>query len=190
MRKTVLYMQSTLNGQGADPDNAMEWATVDAGTWGVTHELTATCGAVVIGGRLYEEFLDFWPAAVTSEAVSADARRLAGWFRDTDKLVLSRTIEAPDDSWPRTEIVRDVEALRERLDAVDGNVFVTGGIGVASTLAGAGLLDELLLHLNPRTIGEGRPLLSDALELRLLEARPLDSGVVVLHYAVEHEEAR
>jgi len=190
MRKTVLYMQSTLNGQGADPDNAMEWATVDAGTWGVTHELTATCGAVVIGGRLYEEFLDFWPAAVTSEAVSADARRLAGWFRDTDKLVLSRTIEAPDDTWPRTEIVRDVEALRDRLGAVEGNVFVTGGIGIASTLAGAGLLDELLIHLNPRTIGEGRPLLSDTLELRLLEARPLESGVVVLHYAVEHEEAR
>ena len=190
MRKTVLYMQSTLNGHGADPDNAMEWATVDAGTWGVTNELTATCDAVLIGGRLYEEFLDFWPAAVTSEAVSADARRLARWFVETDKLVLSRTIEAPDETWPRTEIVRDLDALRERLDAVDGTVFVTGGIGLASALAGAGLLDELLLHLNPRTIGEGRLLLSDALELRLLEARPLESGVVVLHYAVEQEEAR
>ena len=39
-------------------------------------------------------------------------------------------------------------------------------------------------------IGEGSPLLADPLDLRLLEARPLDSGVVVLHYAVEHEEAR
>ena len=75
MRKIILYMQSTLDGRGADPENAMEWATVDAGTWAVTHELTATCDTVVIGRRLYEEFLGFWPAAVTSEAVSPDARR-------------------------------------------------------------------------------------------------------------------
>jgi dihydrofolate reductase len=190
MRKTILYMQSTLNGHGADPGNTMEWATVDAGTWAVTNELTPQCEAVLIGGRLYEEFLDYWPAAETSDAASPDARRLAAWFRQTDKLVLSRTIEAPDERWPRTEIIGDVEALRKRLDAVDGTVFVTGGIGLGSALARAGLLDELLIHVNPRTIAEGRPLLSDELELRLLEARPLESGVVVLHYAVEHEEAR
>ena len=190
MRKIILYMQSTLDGRGADPENAMEWATVDAGTWAVTHELTATCDTVVIGRKLYEEFLGFWPAAVTSEAASPDARRLARWFRDTDKLVLSSTLQAPDPAWPRTAIAADVEELRALLDAPGGNVFVTGGVGVASALARAGLLDELLIHLNPRTIGDGRPLFADALELRLLEARPLESGVVVLHYAVDDEEAR
>ena len=190
MRKIVLYMQSTLDGQGADPENTMEWATVDAGTWAVTHELTATCDTAIIGRRLYEEFLDFWPAAVTSEAVSPDARRLARWFRDTVKLVLSRTLETPDAAWPNTEVVRDLGALWARLDAPGGNLFVAGGIGLANALARAGLLDELWIHVNPRTIGDGRPLLADALELRLLEARPLDSGVVVLHYAVQKEEVR
>ena len=190
MRKAILSMQSTLDGQGADPGNTMEWATVDAGTWAVTHEITATCDTAVIGRRLYEEFLDFWPAAVTSEAVSPDARRLARWFRDTDKLVLSRTLEAPDPAWPNTEILAGAEALRERLAAPGGNVFVAGGIGLAAELAGLGLLDELVVHVNPRTLGEGRPLLAGGLELRLLEARPLASGVVVLHYAVDKEEVR
>ena len=190
MRKAILSMQSTLDGQGADPGNTMEWATVDAGTWAVTHELTATCDAAIIGRRLYEEFLGFWPAAVTSEAVSPDTRRLARWFRDTEKLVLSRTLEAPDAAWPNTKIVADSEALRARMAAPGGNLFVAGGIGLAGELARLGLLDELWIHVNPRTLGDGRPLLAGGLELRLLEARPLESGVVVLHYAVENEEVR
>jgi len=190
MRKAILYMQSTLDGQGADTGNTMTWATVDPGVWAVTHELTATCDIAVMGRRLYEEFLGFWPAAVTSKAASPDARRLARWFRDTDKLVLSRTLDAPDAAWANTEIVTDVEALRARLAAPGGNAFVAGGIGLAGALAGAGLLDELVVHLNPRTLGDGRPLLTGGLELRLLEARPLPSGVVVLHYGVEKEEVR
>jgi dihydrofolate reductase len=190
MRRIVLYMQQTLNGHGADPANAMEWANVTSQTWAFARELTATCDTAIIGRRLYREFLGVWPAAVTNEAASPDMRRLARWFRDADKLVLTRTLGAPDPVWPNTELVRDVEDLRGRLDGPGKDLFVAGGIGIASALARAGLLDELWIHLNPATIGEGRPLLSDALDLRLLEARPLDSGVVVLHYAVEHEEAR
>jgi dihydrofolate reductase len=190
MRKIVLYMQSTLDGRGADPGNTMEWATVDGDTWAFAHELTARCDAALTGRVLYEEFLGVWPDAAENDAASPDMRRLARWLRDTDKLVLSRTREAPDPTWPNTEIVHDVEELRARRDQPGKDIFVAGGIGIASTLARAGLLDEVWIHLNPRTIGEGRPLLSDALELRLLEARPLDSGVVVLHYAVEKEEVR
>jgi dihydrofolate reductase len=190
MRKIVLYMQATLDGQGADPGNTMEWATVDGGTWTFAHELTARCDAALIGRGLYDEFLGVWPHAAENEAASPDMRRLARWLRDADKLVLSRTREAPDPIWPNTEIVRDVEDLRARLERPGKDIFVAGGIGIASALARAGLLDELWILLNPRTIGEGRPLLSDPLELRLLEARPLASGVVVLHYAVEKEEVR
>jgi dihydrofolate reductase len=117
-------------------------------------------------------------------------RKLARWLRDTEKLVLTRTLEAPDPAWPNTTFVRDAEALRALRDGPGEDLLVAGGIGIAGALARAGLLDELWIHLNPAVIGEGRPLLADPLDLRLLEARPLDSGVVVLHYAVEHEEAR
>jgi dihydrofolate reductase len=190
MRRIVLYMQQTLDGQGADPANTMEWANVTPQTWDFVDELTATCDATVIGRGLYREFLGVWPAAATSDAASPGMRKLARWLRDTEKLVLSRTLEAPDPAWPNTTLVRDAEALRALRDRPGEDLFVAGGIGVAGALARAGLLDELWIHLNPAVIGEGRPLLADPLDLRLLEARPLDSGVVVLHYAVEHEEAR
>ena len=52
------------------------------------------------------------------------------------------------------------------------------------------LVDELTATCDTAVIGEGAALLADPLDLRLLEARPLESGVVVLHHAVEHEEAR
>ena len=190
MRRIVLYMQQTLDGQGADPANTMEWANVTQQTWDFVDELTATCDATVIGRGLYEEFLGVWPAAATSDAASPGMRKLARWLRDADKHVLTRTLDAPDPVWPNTTFVRDLEELRALRDAPGQDLFVAGGIGIANALARAGLLDELWLHVNPEVIGAGRPLLSEPLGLRLLEARPLESGVVVLHYAVEHEEAR
>ena len=190
MRKIVLYMQQTLDGRGADPANTMEWANVSRQTWDFADELTATVDTAVIGRGLYEEFLGVWPAAATSDAASPGMRKLARWFCDHEKLVLTRTLEAPDPVWPNTTFLRDVEELRARRDGEGGDLFVTGGIGIANALAAAGLLDELWLHVNPSVIGDGRALLAEPLDLRLLEARPLDSGVVVLHYAVEHEETR
>ena len=154
MRRIVLYMQQTLDGQGADPANTMEWATVSRETWDFVDEITATCDTTVIGRRLYEEFLGVWPEAATSDAASPGMRKLARWLRDHDKLVLTRTLDAPDPAWANTTFVRDLDELRAHRD------------------------------------GDGRALLAAPLDLRLLEARPLESGVVVLHYAVEHEEAR
>ena len=190
MRRIVLYMQQTLDGQGADPANTMEWANVTQQSWDFVDELTATCDTTVIGRGLYQEVLGVWPAAATNGAASPGMRKLARWLRDADKRVLTRSLDAPDPIWPNTTFVRDLAELRALREAPGKDLFVAGGIGIADALARAGLLDELWLHVNPAVLGAGRPLLSAPLDLRLLEARPLESGVVVLHYAVEHEEAR
>jgi dihydrofolate reductase len=47
------------------------------------------------------------------------------------------------------------------------------------------LVDEVRIGLNPVVLGSGTPFFKDSphrLTMQLLEARPLKSGVVILHY--------
>ena len=71
-----------------------------------------------------------------------------------------------------------------RLKQQDGNdVFIFGGANLASTLADKGLVDEYRLGLNPILLGSGNPLfkrMPHRLPLRLLEARPIKTGCVIL----------
>lgn len=56
------------------------------------------------------------------------------------------------------------------------------------TLARAGLIDEYHLIVYPLVLGSGKRVFPDdaRLTLRLVEARPLPTGVVLMHYTVEH----
>ena len=60
-----------------------------------------------------------------------------------------------------------------------------GGPTLASAFIQAGLVDEFRLALHPVVLGGGTPFfppLEDRLDLRLLEARTFQSGVVYLRY--------
>ena len=67
----------------------------------------------------------------------------------------------------------------------DGNLFVFGSADLSKTLMNEGLFDEYRLGIAPVIYGNGRPLFGDGLklqELKLLEARPLSNGCVILRY--------
>ncbi|MGH8247577.1 MAG: dihydrofolate reductase family protein, partial [Gammaproteobacteria bacterium] len=62
---------------------------------------------------------------------------------------------------------------------------IFGSANLSSTLMRHGLIDEYRLGLNPLILGGGNPLFKsnpDRMRLKLLEAMPLKSGVVILRY--------
>lgn len=68
----------------------------------------------------------------------------------------------------------------------EGNIFVFGSGILSEQLMNAGLFDEYRLVVVPVILGKGRRLFTDALnyqELKLLEARTLKTGGVLLRYA-------
>ena len=182
MRKIVLYMMSTLDGRGADPGNEMYWAKVTEQTWEFVAEMREKCDAALLGGNLYREFLDYWPAVAEDESNAPDLLTLARWMAASEKFVLSASQLEPDPRWPHTTLLRDVAAVKAIKDTPGADILLLGGIGVVDVLAENDLIDEYWIHLNPCAIGEGPLLLNRRLDLELLEARPFDSGVVVLHY--------
>jgi dihydrofolate reductase len=60
-----------------------------------------------------------------------------------------------------------------------------GGPTLASAFIRAGLIDEFRMALHPVVLGSGTlffPRLKDRLDLRLLEARTFQSGVIYMRY--------
>jgi len=97
----------------------------------------------------------------------------------------SRTLETTE--WNNSSLVKaNVPEEVSKLKQQPGkDIFVFGSAKLASTLMHHGLIDEYRIGVNPVVLGGGTPLFKgrpDRLNLKPLEARLLESGVVILHY--------
>jgi len=105
---------------------------------------------------------------------------------NAQKIVVSATLEHPN--WgPTTLISSDVAPGLTKLKQQPGKNISTGASGtLVRFLLQHGLLDELNLLVHPVVVGTGKHLFEGAasqVPLRLLESKPLSSGVLVLRYA-------
>ena len=102
--------------------------------------------------------------------------------------VFSRSLDEPLATAPEFHLVREgPEAIVRGLKTMlTGEIWLCGGGVLAGTLLEAGLIDVLLLKVNPILFGEGRPLaasLTRRHDFELVDSRQYESGVIVLRYA-------
>jgi dihydrofolate reductase len=101
------------------------------------------------------------------------------------KYVVSKTLEQP--TWRNTTIIRgDVIAAVRELKAQPGqNILTDGSSQLVHALLAHDLVDELLLHVYPLTVGTGKRVLPDGLHttFQLSSAKSYPTGVVGLEYA-------
>ncbi|HEU4513546.1 MAG TPA: dihydrofolate reductase family protein [Nocardioidaceae bacterium] len=139
---------------------------------------------VMLFGRVtYDSFAGAWPER---EAAGGDDAVFARRLGDMRKIVVSR--QSLSFSWRHSEQLQGdlVEAVTElRNDPGIRRVALSGSLSVVRQLLDAGLLDELHLFVHPATAGSGTRLFEDgepARQLRLVSARPFQTGVVYLVY--------
>jgi dihydrofolate reductase len=102
------------------------------------------------------------------------------------KYVVSTTLTSAS-AWRNStlisgDVVEEVRALK----ALDGkNIYIDGSSVLVHTLAEQDLIDEYSLLVYPIVLGNGKKLFPDGLsvDLRLVEAKPFPSGVVLMRYA-------
>lgn len=131
------------------------------------------------GGSRSNPSAKYWPARTD------DSTGITEHLNAVPKYVVSGTLDDPQ--WDSTTVLRgDVtEEVRALTDGIGGNIGITGSIMLVHHLIAAGSVDEFRLFVYPVVVGRGRRLFVDGTRvprLKLAEARPFHSGVVLLSY--------
>jgi len=183
MRKIVFTMSVSLDSYFEGPDRELDWHLVDVELHQHFNEWLSAAGAFLEGRVTYELMAGYWPTADQDPEASAPVIEFARIWRDTPKIVFSRTLEHAD---PNTTIVRElVPGKIAELKAQPGGDLVVGGAALAEAFRAHDLIDEYRIYVHPVILGRGRPLFrpSDTTtSLDLAETRPFGNGVVLLRY--------
>ena len=118
---------------------------------------------VLLGRGSAQGFMGYWPPVADDESADPRDRAYAAWLRDTDKVILSRTLsEAP---WPDTRVMdgpaADVVGGLSRVG--DGDILVNSSPSIIKPLLAADLIDRLYIMINPEVAGTGERLFDDGL---------------------------
>lgn len=181
MRKIIVWDLMTLDGyfEGAKP-----W---DLGfhdlVWGEELEdfvikQSTDIGTLLFGRKTFEGMADYWSKAEGS---------IADFMNSTEKVVVSDTpIKI---SWNNSTLLsgnfRDSIKLLKNMPGKD--IYVFGSAYLTDELLQQKLVDEIRICLVPTLLGTGNTLFKPRKEstgLKLLEARQIKSGGVILRYKV------
>jgi dihydrofolate reductase len=182
--KLIYSAIASLDGYVEDQDGSFEWAAPDAEVHAFINDLERPIGTYLYGRRMYETMV-YWETLDLVREQSAVAQDFAQIWRAADKIVFSRTLEAP--SSERTRIEHDLDpAAISRLKQSSGPDITIGGTGLAGQAWSAGLIDECHLFLCPMIVGGGKRALPDGvrIQLELLDEHRFRSGAVHLRYGV------
>lgn len=186
MRKLVVTEYATLDGVMEDPGGGEKsrhggWSgqfwSGEAGKFKFDELLAAD--ALLLGRVTYEGFAKAWPS-VKDEAGFGD--RMNG----LPKYVVSTTLKKAE--WNNSSVIKAYVAEEvTRLKQQPGmDILVAGSAKLVQTLMQHDLVDEYRIMVHPIVVGGGKRLFAegggDRKVMKLVEARPLSSGIVIMFY--------
>jgi len=145
----------------------------------VINESMTTADALLFGRRTWQVMAQAWPARAGDPY--ADQMNAIG------KYVASRTLTDADMTWNSTLLPSDgvVAAIGELRGRPGGDLLVWGSARLATTLLAEGLVDELVLMIEPILLGGGKRIFPEdgtARPLQLLRSVTTSTGVLVCTY--------
>lgn len=179
MRKLIMWNLVSLDGFF---ERATSWSLDwHQDVWGdelerLSVEQLGSADMLLFGRVTYEGMAAYW---------QTEQGEVADLMNSLPKVVVSRTLERAD--WTNTKLVKSdaVSEVKQLKHEGEKNIFVFGSGGLSATLTEHGLFDEYRLGVVPVVLGTGKSLFGpnlSGLKLKLLEARPLKSGCVILRY--------
>jgi dihydrofolate reductase len=152
MAKVVYHVTMSLDGFIAGPDHAMDWVFRSSGPDPEPNpEATAvigSTGAALAGRNGYE--------VGRKQGQHPSARKLFGGAWSGPIFVLTHQPPTDEDDPDITFLTGDIRAaVGKALEAAAGKDLLVLGGTVAEQCVGAGLLDEILIHVAPVLLGDG-----------------------------------
>lgn len=135
---------------------------------------------LLLGRRTYDLWSGYWPHATSSP--------MATRLNAATKYVVTHRPESLQ--WgPCQGVTGDVAAGIQALKSTAGHdIIMSGSSTLTSLVLAHGLVDELILLVNPVLLGAGRRLFADGTPPRafvLTESRAFPSGIVMNRYSAE-----
>jgi dihydrofolate reductase len=185
MRKLKLQVQFSTDGFVGRPNGELDWMVRNWDDELKNHvtALTDSIDCILLGRKMAGGFISYW------ESVVADAKNpqfdFGGKMIDTPKVVFSKTLSGSQ--WNNTVLATgDISEEVVKLKKTSGkDIIVYGGSNFVSNLIKNNLIDEYQLFINPVAIGTGLSIfgaLDENLNLKLIESKSYDCGIVVLRY--------
>ncbi len=190
MRELVYYVAATLDGFIAQRDG-----TLSAFPWDEEY-----------GADLLALFPETFPAHFHGPDGRATANRefdivlmgrrtyevglregITNPYPTLEQYLFSRTMKTSPDQNVALVSENAAERVRAIKQGTGKAIWLCGGADLATTLFGAGLIDRLIVKLNPVVFGAGIPLLHGEIEptaLALTDSKSYASGHLLLHYCL------
>ncbi len=182
MRKIIVYIATSADGFIARKDGAVDWLERPRpkGNYGMA-EFYNSIDTILLGRKTYDFVVQFVKEGKSIPKADHEPRHYA-FSRKPPKKVL-----------PGFEFVREpIKKFAKRLRAQKGkDIWMMGGGGIIGSFLDEDAIDEFIIHVIPKFIGEGIPLIAPrhrTVPLKLISCKKFSDGVVRLHYAVS--EAR
>src|SRR6202140_12670 len=172
-RKFIVYVATSADGFIARPDGSVDWLDRPRpkGNYGMGafYRSIDTC---ILGRKTYDLSVNFG---------------MADGYAGKKNYVFSRTLSKV--ASPKVSLVsEDVRVFAERLRSEKGkDIWLVGEGELVAAFLDSGQVDEFIIHVIPKMIGEGIPLVAPRhrdLGLKLLATKSFPDGVIKLHYAV------
>lgn len=167
MRKTILFIASSLDGYIAKTNGSVDWLPVNCSSG--YDKFYKSIDTVIMGKKTYDQVLTFG----------------AYPYKDKKSYVLTRNDTQSNDE--NIELVNDVEKLTKTLlTSAGSNIWLVGGAEIITTFMNLGLIDEIILSIIPVVLGSGIPLFNNIqkeTKLQLIKTTDYDA-LIELHYKV------
>jgi dihydrofolate reductase len=178
-RKIIVYIAASADGFIARADGSVDWLDRPRpkGNYGMG-AFYKSIDTILWGRKTYDMALDFQREGVRGSAFDTKVKNY----------VFTRT--RPTSLAPAgVEFMSEpIKAFVSRLREQKGkDIWMMGGAGIIASFLDEGDIDEFMIHVIPKFIGEGIPLVAPrhrSVPLRLISCTKFPDGVVRLHYAV------
>jgi dihydrofolate reductase len=178
-RKIIAYIATSADGFIARADGSVDWleGPRPKGNYGMG-VFYKSIDTILLGRKTSDMALDFQKKGVPGSAFEARVKNYA-FTRNPQPPVAPVNVEFVNEP---------IKAFTNRLREQKGkNIWMMGGAGIIASFLDEGEIDEFMIHVIPKFIGEGIPLIAPSrrtVPLKLISCTKFRDGVVKLHYAV------